>query len=95
VNKQFRDMQLKSGTICLKMAERIAAMITALGDCLGTATTIDNVARANEIIQSNPRVTIDEIAETIGISFGSAHEIITERLEYRSLCQVGATITGR
>lgn len=48
--------------------------------------TIDNVARVNEIIQSNRRVTVDEIAETIGISFGSAHEIITERLEYRKVC---------
>lgn len=51
-----------------------------------TATTIDNVVRVNEIKQSNRRVTVDEIAETIGISFGSAHEIITERLEYHKVC---------
>lgn len=51
-----------------------------------TATTIENVVGVNEIIESNQRIRVNEIAQTIGISFSSAHEMITERLKYRKVC---------
>lgn len=34
---------------------------------------IDNVKRANEVIQTNRRVIANDIAETLGISFGHRH----------------------
>jgi len=52
-----------------------------------TSTTTDNIARVNNINQTNRRITtIDEIAETLGTCFGSIHKIITEHLEYRKFC---------
>lgn len=48
--------------------------------------TEENCAAVDELIRANRRITKDEIANTVGISHGSVHTIIHERLAYRKVC---------
>jgi len=45
-----------------------------------TSKTNETVARVREIIRNNRRLTIREVAENIGISYGSCQEILTKEL---------------
>jgi transposase len=50
-----------------------------------TASTERNKERVNEIIQDDRRVTIDTIAQTLGIGHNAVQEMI-ESLGYRKVC---------
>lgn len=45
-----------------------------------TSKTNETVARVREIIRNNRRLTIREVAEDVGISYGSCQEILTKEL---------------
>jgi len=44
-----------------------------------TSTNDDNVKR----VRGNRRVTVREVADEVGISIGSCHQILTEKLQMR------------
>ena len=45
-----------------------------------TSKTDDNVAKVREVIRSNRRLTVREVAEEVSISKTVCHEILTENL---------------
>jgi transposase len=45
-----------------------------------TSKTDDNVAKVREVIHSNRRLTVQEVAEAVSISKTVCHEILTENL---------------
>ena len=47
------------------------------------STDDDHVAQVNDLVRSNRRLTIREMAEECNISFGSCQEILTEKLHMR------------
>ncbi|GFR29500.1 histone-lysine N-methyltransferase SETMAR [Trichonephila clavata] len=51
-----------------------------------TATTDANVGKVDDMIRANRRITIDEVAEELGISHERAQNIIHDILRYRK-CQ--------
>jgi len=61
------------------------SMRNANGDrCLGrpsTSTDCAHVTKVNEIVRSNRRLTVREIAEDCNISVDSCHQILVEKLE--------------
>ncbi|MCP6711290.1 helix-turn-helix domain-containing protein, partial [Klebsiella pneumoniae] len=48
-----------------------------------TSTTDENVEEVKKIVLGNRRITIREIADDIGISFGSCQSILTGVLDMR------------
>ncbi|GFR18113.1 histone-lysine N-methyltransferase SETMAR [Trichonephila clavata] len=50
-----------------------------------TATTDANVGKVDGMIRANRRITIDEVAEELGISHGRAQNIIHDILRYRKV----------
>lgn len=50
------------------------------------AITDENCAAVENLICENRRITEDEIADLVGISHGSVHTIIREKLGYRKVC---------
>lgn len=51
-----------------------------------TATTDDNIERVRDMVLLDRRVTIDEVANRLQISHGSAYEIIHNRLGFHKVC---------
>jgi transposase len=45
-----------------------------------TSCTDENISKVNEMIRSNRRLTIREIADDVNISFGSVQQILTNVL---------------
>ena len=43
------------------------------------------IKSVNDLIQSNRRVTVDDIARTLGLSFGTAHKIVHDNLGYSKI----------
>jgi DNA-binding Lrp family transcriptional regulator len=50
-----------------------------------TTKTTDNVEKIRELIQEDRRRTIHELADTIGISYETCQEILTENLNMRRI----------
>ena len=48
-----------------------------------TSTTDENVEAVKEIVLKNRRITIREVAEDVGISVGSCHDILSDVLGMR------------
>jgi len=44
-----------------------------------TSTTDENVQAVKKIVSENRRITIREVAEDVGISLGSCHEIFSNQ----------------
>jgi histone-lysine N-methyltransferase SETMAR len=51
-----------------------------------SAITKTTVAAIRDLVLADPFLTIDEIAEEVGISHGSAHQILHDELGMRKLC---------
>ena len=49
-------------------------------DCLNTSTTNENIEAVKKIILDNRRITVREVADDVGISFGSCQAIFTDVL---------------
>ncbi|GFR17574.1 histone-lysine N-methyltransferase SETMAR [Trichonephila clavata] len=50
-----------------------------------TATTDANVGKVDDMIRANRRITIDEVAEELGIAHERAQNIIHDILRYRKV----------
>jgi len=48
-----------------------------------TSTDDDHVERVRAVIRGNHRLTIREVVDKVGISIGSCHQILTEKLQMR------------
>ena len=48
-----------------------------------TSTDDDHVQRVRAVIRRNRRLTVREVANEVGISIGSCHQILTEKLQMR------------
>ena len=48
-----------------------------------TSTDDDHVERVRAVIRGNHRLTVREVANEVGISMGSCHQILTEKLQMR------------
>jgi len=48
-----------------------------------TSTNDDHVDRVRAVISVNRRLTVREVADEVGISIGSCHQIFTEKLTMR------------
>jgi len=48
-----------------------------------TSTDDDHVERVRAVIHGNRRLTVREVADEVGISIGSCHQILTENLQIR------------
>ena len=46
-----------------------------------TSTNDDHVKRVRVVICENRRLTVREVADKVGISIGSCHQIFTEKLQ--------------
>jgi [histone H3]-lysine36 N-dimethyltransferase SETMAR len=51
-----------------------------------SACSEENVARVEELVNNDRRVTVEEVAEGAGISVGSAHHILHDCLGMRKVC---------
>ncbi|XP_025152971.1 putative uncharacterized protein FLJ37770 [Harpegnathos saltator] len=52
-----------------------------------TSTSDENVGKIEEIVLANRRITIREVAEEIGISYGSCEAIFTNALNMKRFIQ--------
>ena len=50
---------------------------------LSSSTNDDHVERFRAVIRGNRRLTVREVADEVGISIGSCHQIFTEKLQIR------------
>jgi len=48
-----------------------------------TSTNGDHVDRVRAVIRGNRRLTVREVADEVGISIGSCHQVFTEKLQTR------------
>ena len=55
---------------------------------LSTSHTEETVARVREIIRADRRLTIREVAEDVGIAFGTCQKILTEDLQMRRVSEI-------
>jgi len=46
-----------------------------------TSTNNDHIERVCAVIRGNHRLTVREVADEVGISIGSCHQIFTEKLQ--------------
>jgi response regulator of citrate/malate metabolism len=53
---------------------------------LSTATTDNNIERVCDMVLLDRRLTIDEVANHLQISHGSAYKIIHNRLGFHKVC---------
>ncbi|XP_035207602.1 uncharacterized protein LOC118182374 [Stegodyphus dumicola] len=51
-----------------------------------TATESEIDASVNECILAKRHITIDEISNKLGISYGSVHKIIADQLQFHKFC---------
>jgi len=60
-----------------------------------TSKTNDNVAKVREVIRSNPRLTVREVAEEVSISKTVCHDNSYRKFGHASHCsQICATLVG-
>ena len=52
---------------------------------LSTSTDDDHVERFRAVIRGNRRLPVREVANEVGISIGSCHQILTEKLHIRHI----------
>jgi len=52
-----------------------------------TSTNDDHVERVRAVIRGNPRLSVREVADEVGISIGSCHQMFTAKLQ---MCRVSA-----
>jgi len=71
-----------SGLSVLKRAECRSVKIAGLDD-LPTSTNDDHVEIVRAVIRGNRRLTVREVADEVGISIGSYHQIFAEKLQTR------------
>jgi len=57
-----------------------------------TSTNDNHVKRVRAVIHGNRRLTVQEVADEVGISIGSCHQIFTEKLQ---ACHVSAKFVPR
>lgn len=69
-----------SQTTCFEWFKRTSVKDNELPGRPSTSKTNETVARVREIIRNNRRLTIREVAEEVGISYGSCQEILTKEL---------------
>jgi ribosomal protein S25 len=50
---------------------------------LSTSTNDDHVERIRAVIRRNRLLTVRKVADEVGISIGSCHQILTEKLQMR------------
>jgi hypothetical protein len=50
------------------------------------AATPATVQRANELVQENRRITLDEICAALDVIHGTAHTPVHDKLLYRKFC---------
>jgi len=55
-----------------------------------TAVNEETAKKVNKLVMNNRRLLVDCIAESVGISIGSAHSILREFNDEESLCTMGA-----
>ena len=65
----------------LKRAECRSVKIPGLDDL--PHQQITTVSRVCAVIRGNRRLTVREVADEVGISIGSCHQIFTEKLQMR------------
>ena len=53
---------------------------------LSTSTTDDNIERVRDVVLLDTRLTIEEVANRLQISHGSAYETIHNRLGFHRVC---------
>lgn len=91
-----RRMQKQYGESCLSLQQvyewhrKFKSGVTSVADEARsgrskTVTTPDIVAAVERVIREDRRVTIDEVAERVSISHGSAHNIISEVLKFNKV----------
>ena len=51
-----------------------------------SSITDENIQAVRDILEDDRRVTVSEIAEQVGVSYGSCQTIITEHLGFRKVC---------
>ena len=51
-----------------------------------TSTNNHHIERVRAVIRGNRRLTVREVADEVGISIGSCHQIFTEKLQLRRVC---------
>jgi len=54
---------------------------------LSTYTDDDHVERVPAVIRGNRRLTLREVADEVGISTGSCHQILTENFQMRRVSE--------
>ena len=57
-----------------------------------TVVTNDKIAAVLGLIKRDARLTVKNIAHSVGISLGSAHKILTQQLKLRKVCARCAAI---
>jgi len=57
-----------------------------------TSTNNDHAERVHAVIHGNHRLTVREVADKVGISIGSCHQMFTEKLK---MCHVSAKFVPR
>jgi len=67
--------RFKEGRISVGEDPRLRRPSTSIND--------DNVKRGSAVIRGNRRLTVREVADEVGISVGSCHEVFTGKLEMR------------
>jgi len=70
-----------SGLSALKRAECRSVKIPGPDDLPHQQTT--TMSRVHAVIRGNRRLTVREVADEVGISKGSFHQIFTEKLQMR------------
>ena len=53
-----------------------------------TSTNDNHVKRVRAVIHGNRRLTVREVADEVGNSTGSCHQIFTEKLQMQNSCHV-------
>jgi [histone H3]-lysine36 N-dimethyltransferase SETMAR len=51
-----------------------------------TSKSQENINRALDLLHGDRRLTVDDVAESLGISHGAAHQILVEELGMRKIC---------
>lgn len=51
-----------------------------------TSCNRENIDKVDDLVKQNPRITIEELTEEVGISFGSVYTIVTVYLQLTSRC---------
>ena len=57
----------------------------SIKDRTSTSTDDDHVQRVRAVIRGNRRLTVREVVNEVGISIGSCHQILTEKLHMRRI----------